>query len=97
MTKTFNNVCLLDELMELQSLMTSKVKQCSQGFACLLCAKTIKRKDNMRAHMRSQHMKPREYKCPPCNKILINRNIVLHISKNHPDWQGIDYESFRIE
>ena len=77
--------------------MSTKVKLCDKGFACLLCGQTIKAKQNMKNHLRDIHMKPRQYKCPPCDKFFTNRSFVQHIYKLHPDWHGIDYESFRID
>ena len=91
-----NLLCLLDDKMELEILMSTKVKFCDKGFACLLCGRTIKAKHHMKNHLKDTHMKPRQYKCPPCNKILTNRSIEKHVSKYHPDWHGIDIESFRI-
>ena len=89
-------LCLLDDKLELEILMSTKVKFCDKGFACLLCGRTIKAKHHMKNHMKDTHMKPRQYKCPPCNKILTNRSIEKHVSKYHPDWHGIDIESFRV-
>ena len=89
-------LCLLDDKLELEILMSTKVKFCDKGFACLLCGRTIKAKHHMKNHLKDTHMKPRQYKCPPCNKILTNRSIEKHVSKYHPDWHGIDIESFRV-
>ena len=91
-----SSALLDDENAELDALMATKVKQCDVGFACILCGKTIKRKNNMKSHLRDAHMKPRVYRCPPCNKTLTNRSFAMHISVHHRDWHGIDYESFRI-
>ena len=90
-------LCLLDnESEELEALMATKVKQCDVGFVCLSCGTTIKRRDNMKVHMRNTHMKPRQYRCPPCNKTFTNRRFATHVSAHHRDWHGVDYESFRI-
>ena len=90
-------LCLLDDKMELETLMATKVKQCDVGFTCILCGKTIKRKNNMKSHLRDTHMKPRQYRCPSCNKNFTNRGFATHISVHHRDWHGIDYESFRTD
>ena len=81
---------------DLETLMATKVRQCTFGFACLLCGSSIKEKKNMRIHMRDKHMKPRQYRCDPCNQIFLNGAIYTHISNHHPNWHGIDFESFRI-
>ena len=81
---------------DLETLMSTKVRHCDFGFACLLCGSSIKEKKNMRTHMRDRHMKPRQYRCDPCNQIFLNRAFYKHISKHHPNWHGIDFESFRV-
>ena len=81
---------------DLETLMSTKVRQCTFGFACLLCGRSIKEKRNMRSHMRDKHMKPRQYRCDPCNQIFLNRAFQTHIAKHHPTWVGIDKGSFLI-
>ena len=93
---SFYLICLLDDKMELEVLMSTQVRICDKGFACLLCGRTMKAKYHMKSHLRDTHMKPRQYRCPPCNKTFTNRSFATHISVHHRDWHGIDYESFRI-
>ena len=81
---------------QLNSLMQNSVEECDYGFACLLCSKSISYKTAMRRHMREVHMRPRMYKCPPCDKIFANRLFFRHIRSQHPNWAGVDYERFRI-
>ena len=83
---------------DLETLMATKVKPCATGFACLICGRTIKERKNMRTHMSNQHMTPPRYNCPPCNQIFEKYiAFYLHVRKCHPDWQGIDYSSFRVD
>ena len=83
---------------DLETLMATMCKPCAIGFACLICGRSIKERHNMRTHMRNQHMKPPKYKCPPCNQIF-QKYIAFyhHVRKSHPEWQGIDYASFRVD
>ena len=83
-------------LSQLKDLMQNSVEECHYGFACLLCSKSISCKTAMRRHMREVHMKPRMYKCPPCDQVFANRRFPDHIRSQHPNWIGIDYEKFRI-
>ena len=78
--------------------MATMCKPCAIGFACLICGRSIKERHNMRTHMRNQHMKPPKYKCPPCNQIF-QKYIAFyhHVRRSHPEWQGIDYASFRVD
>ena len=81
----------------LQELMETQVEMCDYGFVCLVCTKAIKGKQEMRRHMREQHMRPRQYQCPPCGLTFKNRQFFLHVNKNHPDWRGMNFERFRID
>lgn len=81
----------------LETLVATNVEKCDYGYVCLLCSKTIHLRQNMRNHMREQHMKPREYKCPPCGLVFKNREFYKHVGKFHPDWRGIDFSRFRID
>ena len=81
---------------QLNNLMRDSVEECDYGFACLLCSKSISYKTAMRRHMREVHMKPKMYKCPPCDEVFANRRFPEHIRSRHPNWIGIDYERFRI-
>ena len=83
---------------DLETLMATKSKPCAMGFACLICGRSIKERKNMRAHMRNQHMTPQKYSCPTCNQIFEKyMAFYVHVRKHHPNWQGIDYESFRVD
>ena len=86
-----------EDLAGLQTLMEEQVEKCDYGFVCLLCTKAIKGKQEMRRHMREQHMRPREYRCPPCGLAFKNRQFFLHVNKYHPDWRGMNLERFRID
>ena len=86
-----------EDLGGLQTLMEGQVEKCDYGFVCLLCTKAIKGRQEMRRHMREQHMRPREYKCPPCDQLFKNRQFFLHVNKYHPDWRGMNFERFRID
>ena len=76
--------------------MATKVEKCDYGHVCLICLKAIKGKQEMRRHMREQHMKPREYKCPTCDLVFKNRQFKEHVNKSHPDWRGMSMDRFRI-
>lgn len=82
---------------DLETLVATNVERCDYGFFCLICSKAIKRMKEMRRHMREVHMKPKEYRCPPCNSVFKNRQFIGHVSKFHPDWRGVDIERFRID
>ena len=79
-------------------LMQSKVKSTANTFVCIICGKSNTRSDSMRRHMREIHLSSDEdYHCPPCNKYFKNRqNIYNHIRKYHKDWNGVNYEYFRV-
>jgi DNA-directed RNA polymerase subunit RPC12/RpoP len=76
--------------------MSTQLKACAAGFVCLLCGKTIKRKDNAKVHIAEKHMPPRQYRCPPCGRQFTNRGFSGHVNNVHPTWKGIDYENFLV-
>ena len=86
-----------EDLAGLRTLMEDQVEQCDYGYVCLLCTKAIKGKQEMRRHMREQHMRPKTYMCPPCGISFKNRQFFLHVNKTHPDWRGMNLERFRTD
>ena len=83
---------------ELQTLMATKVEKCDYGHVCLICSKAIKGKQEIKRHMKNQHLSSGPvYHCPPCDKYFKNRaNIYMHIRQSHKDWHGINYDNFAI-
>ncbi len=77
--------------------MEQHVEPCPTGFACMICGRTISRPENMRRHMRETHMKPRLFRCPPCDKVFVNRTFYDHVVKVHPGWKGMKLSKFRTE
>ena len=60
---------------DLEALVAANVEQCDYGYVCLLCSKTIPLRQNMINHMMEQHLRPQEYKCPPCGLVFKNREL----------------------
>ena len=85
------------EIDDLKALVAANVERCDYGFVCLICSRSIKQMTKMRRHMREVHMKPKEYRCPPCNLVFKNRHFGDHVRKFHPDWRGINIDRFLIE
>jgi uncharacterized C2H2 Zn-finger protein len=81
---------------ELELLLETRVQVCANGFVCMICGKTIALKKNLKRHLQEAHMTPVQYRCPPCDKVFVNRAIYKHVSMHHADWKGIDFEKFRI-
>ena len=86
-----------DVRQELQKMMRTQVQQCTDGFMCLMCGKIVKRANHMRRHLKEQHMQAEYFRCPPCDRVFVNRQFYNHIQKSHPTWKDIDYDRYRIE
>ena len=81
---------------DLYNMMSNQVQRLLDGFMCLLCGKNIKRIDHMRRHLKEQHMQPEYFRCPPCDRVFVNRQFYEHIHKTHPTWKDIDYDRYRL-
>ena len=79
-------------------LMQHYVQACDRGSICMICGKRLKDR-NMRRHMREIHLSSDEkYYCRPCNKHFKNRQcIYAHVTRNHKDWKGVNYDSFAVK
>jgi uncharacterized C2H2 Zn-finger protein len=76
--------------------MQTQMKECATGFICMICGKNIKKRNVLKVHMRDIHGTT-QYYCPPCDKMFKNKAcIYVHIKRAHPDWQVVDYGSFRV-
>ena len=82
---------------ELQKMMRTQVQQCTDGFMCLMCGKIVKRANHMRRHIKEQHMQAEYFRCPPCDRVFVNRQFYNHIQKTHPTWKDIDYDRYRVQ
>jgi uncharacterized C2H2 Zn-finger protein len=86
----------LDVSAAVEHLMRNEVQECSSGFICLVCGKTIQMRKNIRRHMKELHVNV-QYRCPPCKKMFKTRaSIYKHISKEHRDWKGVNYDNFLV-
>lgn len=83
---------------QVSGLVDNQVSEIEGGFLCLICGRKIARLNDMKRHMKDQHLPRNErYQCPICSKIFeLKNNLIGHVHAKHKDIRGLNYSKCKM-